>query len=455
VELSIEILDKNTLPPGTTIVYGSGSHLFKVGTSQYASDWILLMNRCSQKWNAANICPLVPIVRSDCPGSIARDISTLASWLGRVYASSTSGLLDTWKYMLQIADAACSGAEHTEICKIPLPTSASIGSVQPHTFVYRSTCPDTLNGMDRKATYTVLKTLINTLNRDFSTNLDVEKILKNSWAADNTGQIDGDTDMEAEAPPTNKHIVLVGASNMKKLVPLLMASGYTVTDLTRASWMATPENITHIVECINSLSLDPGFTLVMELFGNSTFRYEQFDGTRALPFKHGNCYHMEGKIGVCDDESFLRLLGNAKPIINAGNPELKIFIPPLPRYVFTGCCNAKKHSTNIAEPEYKETILGSTMHFRSALKTALLNTGVDNFFVMDGIGSLVGIPPGGNRGAIKNILPELDSVSAKDGVHFTEEGYKNLGIAITLAITGLQSGTLTKAKASHLQISGD
>jgi hypothetical protein len=164
---------------------------------------------------------------------------------------------------------------------------------------------------------------------------------------------------------------------------------------------------------------------------------------------------MEGKIGVCDDESFLRLLGNAKPIINAGNPELKIFIPPLPRYVFTGCCNAKKHSTNIAEPEYKETILGSTMHFRSALKTALLNTGVDNFFVMDGIGSLVGIPPGGNRGAIKNILPELDSVSAKDGVHFTEEGYKNLGIAITLAITGLQSGTLTKAKASHLQISGD
>jgi hypothetical protein len=55
--------------------------------------------------------------------------------------------------------------------------------------------------MDRKATYTVLKTLIQTLNRDFSTNLDTEKILANCWAADKTGIADSDTDMEAEVPP--------------------------------------------------------------------------------------------------------------------------------------------------------------------------------------------------------------------------------------------------------------
>jgi hypothetical protein len=165
--------------------------------------------------------------------------------------------------------------------------------------------------MDRKATYTVLKTLIQTLNRDFFTNLDAEKILANCWAADKTGTADSDT----EVPPANKHIVLVGASNMKKLVPLLMASGYTVTDLSLASWMATPENISEIEECINSLGLDTGFTLIMELFGNSTYRYEQFDRTRALPFKYGSCYHMEGRISVCDDESFLKLLSNANPII--------------------------------------------------------------------------------------------------------------------------------------------
>jgi hypothetical protein len=46
-ELTIEILEKNTLQQGTTIIYGSGSHLFKVGTSQYATDWILLTVRRS------------------------------------------------------------------------------------------------------------------------------------------------------------------------------------------------------------------------------------------------------------------------------------------------------------------------------------------------------------------------------------------------------------------------
>jgi hypothetical protein len=108
---------------------------------------------------------------------MARDISTLASWFGRVYANSTTGLLDTWKYLLQLSDAACSATADPEIVKLPLPTSASIGSVQPHTFAHYSKCPDSLRGLDRKETYTVLELLISTLNRDFSTNLVSEKIL--------------------------------------------------------------------------------------------------------------------------------------------------------------------------------------------------------------------------------------------------------------------------------------
>jgi hypothetical protein len=367
-ELSIEILEKNALQQGTTIIYGSGSHLFKVGTSQYATDWILLTNRCAQKWPGVNICPLIPIIRSNCPGSIARDISTLASWLGRVYANSTTGLLDTWKYMLQIADAACTGNTIPEICKIPLPTSASIGSVQPHTFVYNSACPDTLHGMDRKATLIALKTLIITLNRDFGTNLDAEKILTGSWANKPDSLQEDDSEMD-HAPENSKHIVLIGASNMKRLIPVLNASGYTVSDLTRASWIATPENISHILECITSLNLDPGYTMVMELFGNSTYRYEQFDGTKAMPFKAGNGYHLEGRISVCDEDSFLRMLANVEPIITAGKPDIKLFIPPLPRHIFTGCCNMKTHSTNVRDPNYKEELLGKTIGFRSVLKT--------------------------------------------------------------------------------------
>jgi hypothetical protein len=48
VDLAMEVIDRMVLPPGTTLLFGSGSHLFRVGTSQYASDWIMLVNRCPQ-----------------------------------------------------------------------------------------------------------------------------------------------------------------------------------------------------------------------------------------------------------------------------------------------------------------------------------------------------------------------------------------------------------------------
>jgi hypothetical protein len=453
-ELAIEVLDKHTLPPGSILIFGSASHLFRVGTSQYASDWINLTNRCSQKWKGTTVCPLIPTIRNSCPGSLARDISTLASWLGRVYAHSTTGLLDTWKYLLLIADSACSASPSLEIAKIPLPTSISLGSVQPHTFVYHSACPVNLNGMNRKATYNALKILITTLNRDFSTNLDTEKILAGNWANADPDTEGGEVGMDTSAPANSKHIVIIGASNMKRLVPLLLESGYTVTDLTRPSWIATPDNVARITELINTMDLSPGYTLIMELFGNSTFRYEQFDGTMALPFKTGNVYHMEGRIGVCEEDAFVRLVNNLDALLNVGKPDIKLFVPPLPRYLFTGCCNHKNHSTNLSDPDHADTLLASTMKFRSILKTALLKKGTDSFFVLDGIGSLIGIPPGGNRGSNKSVIPELEKITGKDGVHFTDTGYKNLTNAMVAAISGIQAGTLTKTKSSHLAAEG-
>jgi hypothetical protein len=192
----------------------------------------------------------------------------------------------------------------------------------------------------------------------------------------------------------------------------------------------------------------------MELFGNSTYRFEQFDGMMALPFKYGNGYHMEGRIGVCDDESFLRLLHSLEPLINHGKPSIKIFVPPLPRYIFSGCCSLKSHSTNVGETDHSEKLLGNAVKFRTILKTALLNRGIDDFFVLDGVGSLIGIPPGENRGPVKTIVPELKNVTGKDGVHFTDTGYGNLCSAIMRAINDIQNGTLTKSKGHNEQLSG-
>jgi hypothetical protein len=78
-DLAGEILDRYNLPSDAVLLFGSGSHLSRVGAAQYAADWINLSNRCSQKWPKAVTVPLIPIIRTESPGSLARDISLISA----------------------------------------------------------------------------------------------------------------------------------------------------------------------------------------------------------------------------------------------------------------------------------------------------------------------------------------------------------------------------------------
>jgi hypothetical protein len=440
-DIATEILEK-TPPSGTVLLFGSGSHLFRVGPSQYAADWLHLVNRCGQKWKGCIIGPLVPIVRNDCPGSIVRDIMILSAWLKNVYANSNTGLLDVWKKLATYATSHCEGTTSPEVHKLPLPTSISVGSVQTHTFVFHNSCPVILDGMNRKATEELLRTLIDTMNRDFQTCLNPEIIIANSWAGpdDSAEKMD---EMIASQP--NNHVILIGASNTKRLVPFLKAAGYTVCDLTQPGWLATPENIDFLIAKLNTIGTLPDTIVILELFGNSTFRYRQFDGTMALPFKVNNGYHMDGEEGVCDDETFKKLCGSVGVIFDACSESVKIIIPPLARHLYTSCCGNSRHCTNLKNEDHELSLLHATTHFRPLLKEALIKHGTDRFFVIDGIGAILGVPPGGNRGAPAEIVRELSDYCAKDGVHYTDAAYSNIAKTVMSAAEGVANGTLTKS----------
>jgi hypothetical protein len=229
---------------------------------------------------------------------------------------------------------------------------------------------------------------------------------------------------------------------------------YSVTDLSEPSWLATPENIEYAAESITSQAIEPGYTLIMEMFGNSTFRYTQFDGTMALPFKADGGYHMGGDIGTCDDASFIRTLTATSRLFDDDNAGIKIFIPPLPQHLFGGCCDTASHSTNVGTEGYTTRLLQETMRFRGILKNELLKRGEENFFVLDGVGGVLGFAPGGNRPPLGEIIADLEAVFKNDNVHFTDVGYRYLSNTIIAAIEGVHDGTLTKSKLSSSEISG-
>jgi hypothetical protein len=339
------------------------------------------------------------------------------------------------------------GTVSPEVCKLPLPANTSLGSIQTHCFIFHSTSPVTLPGADRKATEVLLRSVIETANRDFSTNLNANIIIADSLVSENATEKSPGSEKTQVEPKT---VIMVGASNMRRLIPHIKAAGYNVVDFTQSSWLATPDNVEKLAEKIISIKLEPDHIIVLELFGNSTFRYRQFDGTMALPFKAGHCYHMEGEVGVCDDTSFINLYHNLRPVFDACKESVKIVIPPLPRYLYSSCCQNKHHCTNQKQDGYQLDLLKNTTHFRTVLKDALLSTGTERFFVVDGVGGLLGVPAGENRGPATENISELKQHCLPDGVHYTDSGYTNLAKVICGAATGIMTGTLTKAEPQNL-----
>ncbi len=66
-------------------------------------------------------------------------------------------------------------------------------------------------------------------------------------------------------------------------------------------WTASDENIAKIKQAIETKSADSaGF--VLDLLGNSSARFDQFDGTTALPFRSKGKFHLGGKVTITPPE---------------------------------------------------------------------------------------------------------------------------------------------------------
>jgi hypothetical protein len=207
----MEILDQQSLPPSSMILVGSASHLFRVGPSCYAKDWIELINKIGQKFRNIHICTLVPVFLSDCPGSLARDIEILATWLHKVYSNTILGLLESWSALVAHIHGNSSGAtplHFDEIVKISLPNSLSSSNAHPTFFKFNSSCPALIYKMDCKTTTELIRIISQTLQHDFSLVISPEVILPRA--------------INISADPKDiKTLVCIGLSIMQQIVPFL------------------------------------------------------------------------------------------------------------------------------------------------------------------------------------------------------------------------------------------
>jgi hypothetical protein len=442
--IAMEVLDNCALYPGSVILIGSGSHLYKEGTGTYASDWVKLCNQLGSRFRNINICPLIPLLQTDCPGAVAREMEMLAIWLLKCYNTGIKGFLDSWKAVVGYAKANSSGGtvlQYPDLIKIPLPKTLSNPDAQTTSFKFDCSCPVLLSKMDQKTHLGLVQILLHILQRDFSITISPEVTL---LRATNT----------AENLKDERTVVCIGSSIMKQTVPFLQALGYNVIDLSYPGWLATEANISALKNSLSQLNIAPGCAVVFDLLSNCSLRYLEFDGTQSLAQKEGGRYHMKGPVTTCSDDTFSRIIKNLSPVLLSAQAEVKISIPPLPRYIFNPCCQNVNHCTNLLEEGHGEKILNGVTKLRHILKKECAGMGVENHWILDGVGAVTGIPPGQSGGCNREMLPEIQSVMATDGVHFRPDGNRNLAKAISAAITGMRDGSLSKSGAASARVSG-
>jgi len=158
---------------------------------------------------------------------------------------------------------------------------------------------------------------------------------------------------------------------------------------------------------------------VCDLVSNVVFRYEQWDGQLLLPTKRGTVYHMEGKVTLCSRELLVGILGRLEEVIEL-LPGHKICLPPLPRYLFTACCDRSGHCEGVSESKYSEELLEKTFSARRQMRE-FLTAKHAKVTVPECINEM--FP---HCTTTSGLVSSLKEVSADDGVHLTMAGYERL-----------------------------
>jgi hypothetical protein len=409
------------------------SYLAKVGAAAYAAEWRVCVNMLTCKWAGILVCPVFPIHSSAIPGNLFGELLILHTWFRKIYSGTNQGLSSSWdkfaELLLEFSEGAGS-LEQPELRTPLLPSSLDpAASFEVFHFSTSSTCPAVIFGFDRKATHELLLSLSTSLRRGFSFAAHPEAILARDLPAQPEGA------KEAAKVLT---IILAGASNLGSLKPIFEANGAIVIDLTKPGWMVTESNIESLQKELNAFADSEDTAVIFDLFGNSAYKFKHVDGSLVLPFKVGGGYHFLGEIHLDTDRKIGELIDSVKPLFLTCKHLLMVVNPPLPRHVFTPCCNDKGHSTNLGEEGFRSSFLESILHFRKILKTSLVGLeGLGRFWVTDTLGCVGTIPP-----TTSEKLEALKPVLGKDGVHLTDQGRFNFFNTLAKAVLGLRNGTL-------------
>jgi hypothetical protein len=130
-----------------------------------------------------------------------------------------------------------------------------------------------------------------------------------------------------------KKVTLIGASNLGQSLSHFADPDFVFDGITVPGWTPSTDNVAKMVSLVECKTKDSA-AFVFNLLGNSSVRFEQFDGTTAIPFKSNGKFHLAGKLVATPPEIFKKVVENITPILKAKGDKPCVVVPPAAKISF-------------------------------------------------------------------------------------------------------------------------
>jgi len=177
--------------------------------------------------------PLITMLRENLTSDLAQNYIQLTYWYSKIFEKGILGIRDVWARFAGVVAQLTDGEPKTQtFCTVALPESKHVKSkLLPSRFVSSKSCLTNHAGFDLKTIWDLVRMLAAVLSRDFGI----------SCSPGNSPQRDPKT--AEHAKDTLTRLIVVGASNMRRIAANLSVRGLTVESISLEGGIPTDSSI--------------------------------------------------------------------------------------------------------------------------------------------------------------------------------------------------------------------
>jgi hypothetical protein len=218
--------------------------------------------------------------------------------------------------------------------------------------------------------------------------------------------------------------VFVGASHMTRLADEM---GHDVVNLAFPGFRPKEEMLNEIACKLAELKLGKKDTVVCDLLSNVVFMGTNSDGlpSEAIRAEDGS-YHIVGSLTIAPPSLTKKILAGCSKLAHALKETGTVLVSPIPRYVFSKCCDNSDHIENFEDPELdEEVVLGL-----EGVKKILQNWAIDHDLCFEIIDPTL-LSDTRDLGLRERTTSTGQRLWLQDDpVHLTTDGYRDIAQAI-------------------------